>query len=58
MITVICMLVNCFNVCTEVEYKEDGTYKIISQRVIGQEKNCKQESNKELPPLPPLPDLR
>ena len=56
--TVICLVINCLNVCNEVEYKSDGTYKIISQRVVGVEKNCKAEDVADpLPPLPPLPKL-
>jgi hypothetical protein len=53
------LVINCLNVCNEVEYKPDGTYKIISQKVVGIEKGCKaEEESGNLPPLPPLPELR
>jgi hypothetical protein len=58
MTTIICLLINCLNVCNEIEYKPDGTYKIISQKVVRIEKNCKaEEVTAPLPPLPPLPKL-
>jgi len=55
--TIICLIINCLNVCNEVEYKPDGTYKIISQRVVGVEKNCQKQENSKLPDLPNLPAL-
>ena len=57
MTTIICMIINCMNVCSEVQYNADGTYKIISQKVIGTEKNCQKQQESNLPELPQIPAL-